>query len=630
MGKQGFRDISSDPFVYLESVSGESVALGIDDTDDNFKINVSAVAGANPSGTATLDIDTATNNTILSCGTLDIDATGVLQINSSGGVISIGNDAVAQNIDIGNGAVASTISIGSVAADKTIDIGFGLANMGIRIGVANGTSSVAIESGTGGVSVNSVGGSVSLTGSTGAIIDSAAGTIGVGSQNSDNPVNIGTLATAGRTVTIGNGTGTTSVIVDVGTGALNLGTTATVHTSTLGSVTGASSTVVRSGTGALNVTSTNGALTINSGTGILSISNDAANTTVNIATGAAVKTLTLGSTNTTSSTIFQAGSGGFAFTSGNGPITINSGTGTIGISTDAAATTVNIATGAGVKTATFGSTNTTSTTTVQSGTGALNVTATNGALTVNSGTGALGISTDASATTLSIGTGAAAKTVTVGSTNTTSATTINSGTGALGIGTSIAKTITIGNTTGATAVNVNIGTGDFTMTSATGTLISQLDTGEMTRPLQPAFFAQLASDDANVTGNGATYLLGTNVAFTEIFDQGGDFNTNGVFTAPVTGRYMFSGAVRTLGTIGTSGFFACVTSNRVVLFYDINPAAVADAGASTQYVGSCLCDMDAGDTAQLRLQITGGAGNTVDLDGIATDAHTFFSGFLAC
>jgi len=542
MGKQGFRDISLDPFVYLESVSGESVALGIDDTDDNFKISVLATAGANPSGIAILDIDIATNNTILSAGTLDIDATGALQINSSGGAISMGNDAVSQSINIGTGAAA-------------------------------------------------------------------------------------------RTITIGNATGATSVVVDIGTGALNLGTTATAHTSTLGSVTGASSTVIQSGTGLLNVTSTNGALTINSGTGALGISTDAANTAVNIATGAGVKTLTLGSTNTTSSTTLQAGSGGFAFTSGNGPITINSGTGTIGISTDAANTTVNIATGAGVKTATFGSTNTTSTTTVQSGTGALNVTSTNGALTVNSGTGALGISTDATATTLSIGTGAAAKTVTLGSTNTTSATTINSGTGALGIGTTIAKTITIGNTTGATAVNINIGTGDFTMTSASGTLISQLDTGEMTRPLQPAFLASVITDDVDVTGNAAIYTIGTNVAYTEIFDLGGDFNTNGTFTAPISGRYFFSGTVRMAGVTAlmTEGQFRITTSNRVYLS-NINPGVSAVPGTLRYSFHICsYADMDAADTAILSIQILGGAANSADIDASAAGTEVnIFSGMLAC
>lgn len=108
---------------------------------------------------------------------------------------------------------------------------------------------------------------------------------------------------------------------------------------------------------------------------------------------------------------------------------------TIGFSTDANTATINLGTGAAVKTVTLGSTNTTSATTVQSGSGALNITSTGGAQTHNSGTGAMGISTDASATTISIGTGGAVKTITMGSTNTTSTTTVTSGSGGVQIGT---------------------------------------------------------------------------------------------------------------------------------------------------------------------------------------------------
>jgi len=57
----------------------------------------------------------------------------------------------------------------------------------------------------------------------------------------------------------------------------------------------------------------------------------------------------------------------------NSPITLNSGTHGVNISTDAAATVVSIATGAGNKTLTLGSTNTTSTTTIQSGSGGINI-----------------------------------------------------------------------------------------------------------------------------------------------------------------------------------------------------------------------------------------------------------------
>lgn len=152
-----------------------------------------------------------------------------------------------------------------------------------------------------------------------------------------------------------------------GTGAINIGTNATAHTTTLGSTNSTSATTVQSGSGALAVTSTNGTLTINSGTGALGISTDASATTISIGTGGAVKGLTIGSVNSTSATTVQSGSGALNLTSTNGTMTFNSGTGAIAISNDATNTTVGLGTGAGVKAVTLGSTNTTSTTTVQAG-----------------------------------------------------------------------------------------------------------------------------------------------------------------------------------------------------------------------------------------------------------------------
>lgn len=154
-------------------------------------------------------------------------------------------------------------------------------------------------------------------------------------------------------------------------------------------------------------------------------------------------------------------------------IILNAGTNGVAISTDASAATVNVSTGAAVKTTTLGSTNSTSATTVQSGTGALNVTSTNGALTVNSGTGALGISTDASATTLSIGTGGAVKTVTVGSTNTTSVTTIACGTGGANFGTSAnAHATVVGSTTAASTTTIQAPSAGVILTGVQGVAVA--------------------------------------------------------------------------------------------------------------------------------------------------------------
>jgi len=142
------------------------------------------------------------------------------------------------------------------------------------------------------------------------------GTFGAATDSTDNAVNIGTGASSGRTVTIGNATGTSTVAVNCGTGGVTVGTSANAHTTTLGSTNSTSATTVQSGSGALNITATNGALTINAGTGTLGIATDASANTVNIATGGAVKTFTIGSTNTTSATSIKSGSGNIAMNSG--------------------------------------------------------------------------------------------------------------------------------------------------------------------------------------------------------------------------------------------------------------------------------------------------------------------------
>ena len=306
----------------------------------------------------------------------------------------------------------------------------------------------------------------------------------------------------------------------------------------------------------------------------------------------------VGATNAGASTVpyIETATGQLATVPG-GAVLMNTGTQSLSISSDASATTVAIATGAAVKGLTLGSTNSTSASTLQSGSGALAITSTNGTMTINSGTGALSISSDASATTVNLATGAAAKVVTLGSTTTTS------------------------------SLALKYGTADFTLASATGTVMNALDTGEITYPLQPAFFAHLASAANNVTGAGAVYTLGT-AALTIVFDQNGDMNTNGTFTAPVTGRYNFSGQVLMIGcTIATTGNLRNNTSNRVY-FGQFARAA----GAQNMLVlNTTITDMDAGDTTTLSIQVTGEAGSTVDMSsGSGGGPDCWLSGFLVC
>lgn len=151
------------------------------------------------------------------------------------------------------------------------------------------------------------------------------------------------------------------------------------------------------------------------------------------------------------------------------------------------------------------------------------------------------------------------------------------------------------------------------------------DAGEMTNPSQPAFLAYLATTATNKTGNGTNYTIGTD-ALTEVFDQNSDFNTNGTFTAPVTGRYYFSTSVVVTGATVASTFQSIlVSSNRNSDNFFVRAAG----NQNMTMLNNVLLDMDATDTLTLIINVIGEAGDTDDIFGSA-NADTFMSGFLVC
>ena len=110
---------------------------------------------------------------LTSAGQGIIDAAGVLELNSSGGVISIGNDAVNQNINLGT------------AGDRAI-----------AVGASGGSTSVTVTAGSGGLALVSEGdGSLS-------VVDDSATAWRV-KQGSDNYILIDT-ANGGESVQFGN------------------------------------------------------------------------------------------------------------------------------------------------------------------------------------------------------------------------------------------------------------------------------------------------------------------------------------------------------------------------------------------------------------------------------------------
>jgi len=121
--------------------------------------------------------------------------------------------------------------------------------------------------------------------------------------------------------------------------------------------------------------------------------------------------------------------------------------------------------------------------------------------------------------------------------------------------------------------------------------------GVVTKPKQPAFLAQPASQQANLALN-TTHTI---VFGTERFDQNADFASN-TFTAPVTGKYQLNvNLYLTNLDLDVSYYqFELQTSNRI--YYFIQGTTGFDADQNFQMLGmSILADMDASDTAIVRL-----------------------------
>lgn len=155
--------------------------------------------------------------------------------------------------------------------------------------------------------------------------------------------------------------------------------------------------------------------------------------------------------------------------------------------------------------------------------------------------------------------------------------------------------------------------------------------GELIKPLQPAFYGVIGTDDDDVTGDGTNFTVGSVQAFTEIYDQNSDFNVNGTFTAPVTGTYQFAYTIY-FGPM-TSDQTGCIAtfsaSNHDIEFGYFNPYVGRYNPATDDNFGlssSCYVQMDAADIMNFELDVST-TGKTVDIIS-GSDDVTVVSGFL--
>ena len=154
--------------------------------------------------------------------------------------------------------------------------------------------------------------------------------------------------------------------------------------------------------------------------------------------------------------------------------------------------------------------------------------------------------------------------------------------------------------------------------------------GRRTMPLQPCFSAYNAANILNVTGNGTTYTFGTGGVLTLLINQSTSMTTAGVFTAPVTGNYLFCGSLifyESGGPIAAAfnqGVVQIVTTLNTFQVNQFNPAACQNQGGGSGFGFSVILPMTAGNNAILQCIVNGGAA-TIDVR-----AGSIFSGFLLC
>ena len=148
--------------------------------------------------------------------------------------------------------------------------------------------------------------------------------------------------------------------------------------------------------------------------------------------------------------------------------------------------------------------------------------------------------------------------------------------------------------------------------------------GTVNFPLTPAFLALTASSVANVTGDSTTY---TALFGTVVFDQSSSFDGTSTFTAPVTGRYYLTNSLNlsNFTTSHTNSQIAFLTSNRSYEMVVVNMANVRESGNYYNLSASTFADMDAGDTAVIQVNVSGGT-KVVGINSV----HSKFSGFLVC
>lgn len=164
--------------------------------------------------------------------------------------------------------------------------------------------------------------------------------------------------------------------------------------------------------------------------------------------------------------------------------------------------------------------------------------------------------------------------------------------------------------------------------STASPIMTVTSSGQFNFPLQPAFAAYINASINNVTGNNTMYSIIWNA---EDFDIGSNFSTvTGLFTAPISGKYIFTTCVQMEGiTAAAADFLLRFNINSATITYEFSEDISGWDGTYKTGTISHIINLSAADTVGVDVRGQGEAGDVWDVKGVAgARRFCFFSGQL--
>ena len=259
---QGAFDLQAATAITIDSAGTNAIGIGTDTNTGPINIGTGAalrvITVGNISAATSVTLNAGTGGiglastgagdiTINSDDTLLLDSDGVLELNSSAGDISIGDNAVAtQNLNLGTGAQTGTITIGDPAKTAVDVDALAVTVTSVNaLSITDGAANLAYD-GSGAVTLTSVAYDHNASGVI--TMDAGANAISIGSESAEaGAINIGT-STGARTIKVGNATLTNTTEVELNAALIDINA-------------GASGLLMNAGA-ASNLTTSAGALTL--------------------------------------------------------------------------------------------------------------------------------------------------------------------------------------------------------------------------------------------------------------------------------------------------------------------------------------------------------------------------------